>query len=213
MNLESTQGTVYVWFDPIESVFADVAVGFAIHHYENRRNITAGDITTSAFSSFGGVQYGAQLDLGYGFLYDTAIVAPIMRARYTRLETDTFAESGSGEFDLNTRYLGINEFLLGFGFRAAVRKGNAQVMYAPEMSFLYERELFNNLERTESDFLGAGAPFPTVQIKKERNRYLLGLGLNTHSSDKYVFSVKYELEIRDHYMANTGSLQLIHYWN
>jgi len=213
IDSRSTQGTVYAWFDPMESVFADVAIGFASHHFETRRNIAIGNIATSAVGSFSAIEYGAQMDLGYAFLYDNAVVAPIMRARYTRFSPTAFTEENAGDLDLNTRYLGKNTFLLGAGFRAAGRKGNAQVMYSPEISFMFFRELFNNLERAESNFRGGGAMFPTVQEHTQRNRYVWGVGLNTHSSDKYVFSVKYEMDIRDHYVGNTGSLQLTHYWS
>lgn len=219
-DLESYQLTLYGFFDPhidcVDDVigwYIDGLLGFASSNFKNRRNIYIGNFKTAGFSSFYGIQYGAQLDTGYTFLYQNLYIAPIGRFKYTYLMLNNYTESGAGGLDLSVANQDIQALLGGFGFRMAAQLGFVTMKFYPELELLYLYDFANQGQETVANFLGGGTAFATNGPKPGRNIGLFDLGFTAISNDHYVFSAKYELEYRNHFLGNSGYLELYHRWS
>lgn len=211
-NLQSVQGTVYSWIDLTNDIYIDTQFGFSSHHYKTRRNIGIGTITTAAFADFFGVHFGAQTEIGYAFLYDNLSVAPLVRLRYTRLSIDDYSENGAGGLNLTVQNQGMNEGIAGVGLRVVGKKEFAQAVYAPEASFMLAYDFYGDGQATSSRFLGGGPLFPTIGIKPAQTMMLFDLGVNVHTYDSYIFTVKGELDLRDHFYGYSGWVNLYRSW-
>lgn len=211
-NVQSVQGSVYSWIDLTDDVYMDTQAGFAMHHYKTRRNIGIGTVTTAGFGDFYGVHFGAQTEIGYAFLYDNLIVAPLTRFRYTRMSIDDYSENGAGGLSLTVQNQGLNEFIGGIGLRVVGKKEFAQAVYAPEASFMLAYDFYADAQATSSRFLGGGPVFPTIGNKPPQTMMLIDLGVNVHTYDSYIFTVKGELDLRDHYYGYSGWVNLYRSW-
>jgi|GEM_PF-3629572 len=211
-NLQSMQGSIYSWIDLTNDIYMDTQFGFASHHYKTRRNIGIGTVTTAGFSDFFGVHFGAQTEIGYAFLYDYLSVAPLVRLRYTRMQIDDYSEQGAGGLNLNVQNQGLNEGVAGVGIRILGKKEFAQAVYAPEMSFMLAYDFYADGQATSSRFLGGGPVFPTVGIKPAQTMMLIDLGINVHTYDAYIFTLKGELDLRDHFYGYSGWVNLYRSW-
>lgn len=211
-DLQSVQGSVYSWFDLTDAIYIDTQVGFASNHYKTRRNIGVGTVTTAGFADFFGVNYGAQAEMGYAFLYDYLTVAPVVRARYTRMALDDYSENGAGGLSLTVNQQGLNEGIAGIGLRMLGKKEFAQAVYAPELSVMLAYDFYADEQATQSRFLGGGPLFTTTGIKPPHKMLLVDAGVNVHTYDSYIFTVKGELEMRDHYYGYSGWVELYRSW-
>lgn len=211
-NVQSVQGSVYSWIDLTDDVYMDTQAGFAMHHYKTRRNIGIGNVTTAGFADFYGVHFGAQTEIGYAFLYDNLLVAPVTRLRYTRMSIDDYSENGAGGLSLTVQNQGLNEFIGGIGLRVVGKKEFAQAIYAPEASFMLAYDFYADAQGTSSRFLGGGPVFPTIGNKPPQTMMLIDLGVNVHTYDSYIFTVKGELDLRDHYYGYSGWVNLYRSW-
>ncbi|MFI4937524.1 MAG: autotransporter domain-containing protein [Candidatus Berkiellales bacterium] len=213
LNLISYQGTIYGWFTPMESVYLDTMLAICANNYQSRRNINIGDVHVSPIASYLGVTYGAQADLGYAFIYDNLLVAPLARARYTRVEVSAYSERNGGGLDLNVKNEGLNQFILGGGFRVATKKGSEVVMYVPEFSAMILYDMLAEPEQVVTNFLGGGGAFLTQGISPAHTSYLLGFGVDAISNDNWSCALKYELQIASHFIGNAGHFQLRYNWD
>jgi len=211
-NLQSVQGSVYSWLDLTDAIYLDTQFGFASNHYKTRRNIGVGTVTTAGFSDFFGVNYGAQAEMGYAFLYDFLTVAPVARLRYTRMALDDYSENGAGGLSLTVNQQGLNEGIAGIGLRMLGKKEFAQAVYAPEVSVMLAYDFYADEQSVQSRFLGGGPLFTTTGIKPPHKMLLVDAGVNVHTYDAYIFTVKGELELRDHYYGYSGWVQLYRSW-
>ncbi len=211
-NIQSVQGSVYSWIDLTDDIYVDTIAGFAMHHYKTRRNMGIGTFTTSAFGDFYGVHYGVQSEIGYAFLFDYLTVSPMTRLRYTRMSIDDYSESGAGGVSLTVQNTGLNEGVVGVGIRALGKIEYAQAIYAPELSFMLAYDFYGEGENTTSRFLGDGPMFQTIGIKPAQTMMLIDAGINVHTYDSYIFTVKGELDLRDHFYGYSGWVNLYRSW-
>lgn len=211
-DLQSVQGTVYSWLDLTNDLYLDTMIGFAHHHYKTRRNIGVGTVTTAGFGDFYGIHYGAQAELGYAFLYDFLTVSPITRLRFTHMLIDDYSEQGAGGLSLMVQNQSLNELVGGIGVRLLGKMEFAQAVYAPEFSFMLAYDFYGDEQITSSRFLGGGPLFPTIGVKPAQTMMLFDLGVNVHTYDAYIFTVKGELDMRDHYYGYSGWVQLYRSW-
>lgn len=207
------QGTFYGWFSPYDGYFVDTLLGFATQKYRQRRNININDvIVQTAHSKFYGINLAAQMDVGYAFLYKAAIVAPTIRARYSRLSVDNYTEVGLGGLDLAVKSSGYNEFVLGAGVRVGGKFNLYDAIYSPEFSVLVLNDFYNTPEAYTASFIGGGGPFLTQGRAPGSVFSLWGLGITAETPDGYTATLRYELEVRDHFYGNSGYFQLRYEW-
>lgn len=211
-DIKSWQFTLYSGWTSREPLYVDMMFGLASHQYRMERNILLDDFASAAVSQFKGSHYGAEIESGYAFSYNDLIVAPLAQMKFTHLKIGSYSESNNESLGLSVQNEDVNELLLGAGFRMARKLNHHQVVYVPELRAMLLYDLCGDREKTTSQFL-TGEVFHTKGAKNGRSLLLFDVGMNTHSSDNYTFSVKYELALREQYFGHSGYLQLRYHWD
>ena len=218
-SVKSYQGTAYGWIEFAHHVYMDAMIAYAHNDYHLNRIINVGPtLSTAAQADFNGDQFGAQADLGMAFSWDTAYLVPFARLKYSHLELDDYSEFGAGVLSLDVQNDEINTLMGGAGLKLGAKFGNSKgIYYVPEISAMVGYDMVQDGEGTVATFAGAaGVPGPTFAtdgIKPARTLFNLGLGLNTHVCDRGIFTVKYNLEIRDEFVGNAGFVQWTYLWS
>lgn len=214
VDVESFLTTFYGWFEPIESFFIDSMLGIAAHKYSTTRNMAFGTLAQSATANFYGLEYGAQMDLGYAFLSsENFYSAPFVRLKYTYLTIDNYTETGAGGLDLAVKNQSLDEAIAGAGVKFAIRKDFVTAIYIPEFSALVLYDFSGQAQEMQANFLGGGNPFYITGIKPAQTILLFGLGINAHTSDNYTFTLRNTLEVRDHFLGYDIYAQLQYTWD
>jgi hypothetical protein len=222
VNINSYQTTFYGWFQPMQmcssalapSLYIDTMLGVATHKYDTLRNINIGTVNAQSTANFFGLQYGAQMDVGYAFISsDDWYVAPVARFKYTYLQLDDYSETGAGGLSLNVLNDDLDEVIAGIGIRLAAVKNYVQAIYVPEFSVMLLYDFAGSVQQSQSNFLAGGNPFYTNSIKPAQYIQLYGLGINAYTSDNYTFSIKVNFEHRDHFYGYDGFMQLHYKWD
>lgn len=224
LDVYSYQLTFYGWFGPKPcysqappSWYVDAMLGLVANSYKSRRNINIGtgasQIISTSHASYRGTMLGAQTDIGYAFNYDNFAVAPLVRFKYTHLEADDYTETGSGSLDLTVKNDGLSEWVAGIGFRMAGIREYVEAKYIPEFSAMILYDFAGDRELTTSNFAGPIVAFETLGIKPAKTFYLFSLGIDGISKDNYACTLKYELELRDHFIGNTAYVQFRYQYN
>ncbi|MBI2791422.1 MAG: autotransporter domain-containing protein [Gammaproteobacteria bacterium] len=222
VNINSYMTTFYGWFQPMQlcsseaapALYIDTMLGFASHEYDTQRNISIGTFNAQANANFFGMQYGAQMDIGYAFISsDEWYVAPVARFKYTYLDISTYSETGADGLSLSVVNEPLDEVIAGIGIRLAAVKNFVQAIYVPEFSVMLLYDFAGSVQQSQSNFLIGGNPFYTNSIKPAQYIQLYGLGVNAYTSDNYTFSIKVNLEHRDHFYGYDGFMQLHYKWD
>lgn len=211
-NAQSYQGTFYAAFNPLGPFYVDGMLGVATHNFKEQRNLRIGTISTSALAHFYGYSLGLQAEAGYGFLYDDFTVVPMARVKYTRLELDSYSETGANGLNLYVKNQGLNECIVGTGVRVGLKREYAQAVYLPEVSAMVLYDFSADQQKTTARFFGGGGVFVTQGIKPKHAAYLFSAALEAFNYDNYSCVLKYELTVQDHYFGNTGSFLLRYHW-
>jgi outer membrane autotransporter protein len=203
-------------------MYIDAAIGVARNHFDTRRHIPiAGSLEhhehVVAKGSFDGTTWGAQADLGW-FAVDNEdyFLVPIARLRWSHLDLDNVREKGAGDFGLHVRNDSSNEFLGGLGFRLGGKYETGNVQYIPELSAMVAYDFDHSHNKARSNFLGdPDGVFSFISENSVSNRtsFDVGLGVNAHMGKKSIFSIKYNLELRDQFVGNSGFVKYYYIWS
>jgi uncharacterized protein with beta-barrel porin domain len=207
-QVNSYQGTFYVQSEPIESMYLDGMFAVVSDSYRINREIDIVNIFENASAKFRGFHYGGQVDIGYLLSDEGYLVVPFMRFRASRLEINSYTEDGAGGLDLSVERDDLNEFLGAIGIRLAFRRDFADATYVPEATLMVGYDFIADNQMLISNFVGQGPSFTTIGVTPPRTSYTLGLGVDVHTADHFIFKIKWEIQERDQYLNNTGYLQL-----
>ncbi|MFI4938661.1 MAG: autotransporter outer membrane beta-barrel domain-containing protein, partial [Candidatus Berkiellales bacterium] len=142
----------------------------------------------------------------------TYYVAPFARLKYLHLQLDDYTETGADDLDLSVSNSDVNEFQGGIGFKVGSAMPYGDVVYVPELSALIGYDFNNDGEQSIAGFVGGGPAFATNGVKPGRTVFDLGLALNSYVSQNSIFTVKYDLEVREKFTSNVGYLQYTYLW-
>lgn len=213
-SIKSWQGTAYGWFEFTHGLFLDAMVAYAGDDIKTNRVIGVNEILTAAQASFDGNHWGAQTDLGWRVVNDGSLYfAPFARLKWSHLDLDDYTETGAGDLNLTVANSDLDEFMGGLGFRLGSRWESGNICWIPELSAMIGYDFENDGEQSVAAFGGApDIAFTTDGVKPGRTIFNLGLGLNANVSACSTFTIKYNLELRDDFVGNSGYLQYYYLW-
>jgi len=213
-SIKSWQGTLYGYFDFEYGIFLDAMVAASVNDYKLNRVIAANRFTTAAQASFGGIQWGAQADLGVSML-DNAdyLFAPFVRAKGIHLSLDNYTETGAGDLGLSVKDRDVSELTGGIGVKLSTIWEYGTVAYVPELTALIGYDFVNDGESPTANFIGGGPAFITNGVTPSRTLFDLGFGLNVIAEKHAVFTLKYDLEARSSFWGNAGYIQYSYRWS
>lgn len=207
-SIKSWQGTAYGWFEFIHGIYIDAMIGSASNNYNTNRDIQVGTFRTGAYADFDGSQWGAMTDLGWSAINDEIyFFAPFARLKWIQLKLNDYAEKGAGALNLNIANNEVAEFMGGVGFRIGSIAYSHHIKWVPELTAMIAYDFENDGEVSVASFLGAGPSFSTNGIIPGRTIVDLGFGINAYDAVRSMFTIKYNVELRDNFIANTGFLR------
>lgn len=203
LTVKSWQGTLYGQFEFMHGLYLDAMFGIASNDYDLNREINIGTLSAVSSADFDGTQIGLQGDLGWAAVNcEDYYFAPFARLKYVHLDVDDYTENGAGGLSLNVQNNDINEFLGGLGFKVGTTMQSGGMLYVPELTAMLAYDFTNDGEQTIANFVGGGLAFATDGVKPGRTIFNLGLGVDAYCANKSVFTLKYNLELRDSFVGN-----------
>jgi outer membrane autotransporter protein len=190
--------------DPQMSFDFQLALGHG--NAEGARTIAFMPGSPVARSDYDSLSFRASgaLSRAYAMGGNTEIV-PSIRADYTLVKTDDYTETGAGALNLNVASDTTKAFIVGLDATVNHRANETTVLTA-NAGVGYD--LLDEDASVTSSFAGGGAAFSTPGIDSERIVGRLGVGVNVQASEGLTFSARYDLEAREDFSNQTGSLRM-----
>jgi outer membrane protein OmpA-like peptidoglycan-associated protein len=203
------QATVYFvhengpWF-----VTADASIGFS--DYSGTRSIIFPGIDRTAHAGYDGQDYTAYIATGYHFYVADFTVTPLVSLQYSRVNLDSYTETGAGQIDLAVNSQNYDFLESGLGVKVARDFTSENGTFVPEIHFRWLRDLYNPMLQNTAAFNIAGSPsFTTPGLKTADDTFDIGVGV-TLLSDRRRWSLEavYDYEWRsDDYAAHQATLK------
>ncbi len=212
-NIRSWQGTTYAWIDYANGMYINAIMGLAFNDYDVDRTIRFNQINTVSNGNFNGWQFGLQTDAGWFLINNNDyFVTPFARLKYTLLSLDNYTETGAGPLSLRVDNQSIDQLLGGMGVKFGKPFTSKHLVFIPEVTTLVSYDFVNDGEQSTSSFVGNSLEFATNGIKPGRAAFDLGVGVSTHIDEQSIFTIKYDLELRDKFNANSAYLEYYYLW-
>jgi outer membrane autotransporter protein len=209
--INSYQGTLYGWFEPVENWYIDWMLAGAALKYHTFHHIAVGNVVNTAISDFNGHQYGGQVDVGYVFANNGYYISPLMRLKYTHLALDSYEEKEMGGVGLSVQGQDYDEFTFGAGARVATQFTCQQVNYIPEISALILHDFANDGQTSIAAFSGGGPNFTTNGLIPGSTIVDLSAAMIVQQN-RAVWMMKYDAQLREKFVSNTLFLEGYYYW-
>jgi outer membrane autotransporter protein len=202
-DIDSYQATLYGSM-LMEGWYLNGDVGLGKHNYDARR-IVLGGIVNGSHDAW---QYTARVDAGWPIQMGKATVTPVAALTYSRLNQDSYSETGVGA--LNVTGKDTDSVRSGLGAKAHIPLGEGTVNTALELRAIWNHEFGSTSQDTTASFVDGGSAFTTSGVKTARDGANLGASLVLSHSDKDVLQnllLSYDAEIKDQYLSHTARLQ------
>lgn len=212
--IKSWQGTFYGSFEFQYGIYLDAILGIGTNHYQLNRVIGVNNLNTAEKSSFSGTQWGLQTDIGMIMPSDSMwMMAPFIRFQYLSLQLGEYTESGANDIRLNVQNSDPDNFMAAIGIRFATAVPYGCCDLIPDATVMLGYDLQQDAAPTTAAFVGGGPLFVTPNALPRRTLLDIGIGMNLLTSADTVLTLKYHLELRNKYNANTLNLQYYFPWS
>jgi len=213
-NILNLQATLYGSIHFEHGIFLNGIVAGSANDYQRNRVIAVNDLMTQARGTFGGMQWGGQVDLGMTMV-DSGdnFIAPFVSVKSMFLSFDRYTETGAGDLGLSINNSHVSEWMGGVGLKLSTVWQLGKLGYAPTLTALMGYDFVNDRQSSTAHFIGGGPVFSTPSAKSAPMLFDLGVGLNVLSDKEMVFSVKYDMQMRDKFLSNAGYVQYSYQWS
>lgn len=196
-DVSSNTLSVYgAWVDGPQSLVGSLSYGKSAN--EAKRYV-AGEKLSADYDS---KTVAADLVAGYDIhLDDKFTVQPVVGTRYTKVDIDSFSETGSAAA-LRTGSQTIEVFDIGAGLNLSANLGS----FKPSARLMAYRDLARDTAETTSAFLLGGNTFVTTGAEATKWTYEAGVGLDW-SRDNYTVGASYDYTRKADFNADTFSVK------
>lgn len=194
-----------------EHVFLETALSYGRQSYENSRKVEVGSIQRVAESAHGGNTLQAYLGGGLSAGIAPLTVEPLAGLQYMYLGEAGFSEEGAGSVSLNVQERTSHSLVSDLGMRLGLcldtRRGNL----SSELYAAWRHDFPVDGGTITACFVDApDAPFTISAPRRQADGVLLGASLTLKEFDRFSAVLKYSLELRGQYAANSLTGE-IHY--
>ncbi|MGD9591831.1 MAG: autotransporter outer membrane beta-barrel domain-containing protein, partial [Candidatus Berkiella sp.] len=212
-NIRSWQGTTYAWIDLANGMYVNGILGLAFNDYDVDRTIRFNQINRVSHGNFDGWQFGLQTDAGWFLINNNEyFVTPFARLKYTLLNLDNYTETGAGPLSLSVESQSLDQLLGGVGVKFGKPFVSKHLVFIPEVTTFLSYDFVNDGEQTTASFVGNSLAFDTNGITPGKVAFDFGVGVSTHIDEQSIFTIKYDLTLRNHFNANSGYLEYYYLW-
>ncbi len=208
-------GTIHGGAYLVQNMFLNAMIGGGYHLYDTERKVQFGALNRTATASPDGFEFNAMLELGVEVpVANTGwVLYPVISVIYSRLDIDSYTESGAGALNLTVDEQTVESFLTRAGVRVTTEHRAGDTMIIPQFQALYQNESEDQARTVTARFAGAGGGafgFQTTDIGQDS--VILGAGVTVIPDDTNSFYINYDVELgRDNYTVQ--NLQAgVHFW-
>ncbi|EHJ93955.1 autotransporter family protein [Vreelandella boliviensis] len=172
-DVEGHAFTLYSGYE-LGHYFLDASLTYGLNNNESERHIAG----TSAQADYDSDLLGINLVGGYGYdLQNGLLLEPRFAARYSRVETDSYQESGSSAaLRVDEQRQEIAE--LGAGLRLAGRFSAGKGILEPQAMLMGYRDFADDRATSTASFVRGGASFVTQGADPANTTYEAGVGVD-----------------------------------
>ena len=181
-----------------QMAFLNGFVGGGYHLYDSERTMRVGGLTRTADAS----PDGLQLDISFGAGINVPIedtpwsVYPTISLYYSRLEIESYTESGAGSLSLDIGKQKAHSLRTQIGARLAGMYQVGDMTLIPEFRAMYQNEAEDQSRGVSAQIASGGAGafrFNTTPIG--RDSFILGAGMTVVNQDDIQWYVDYSTEL------------------
>ncbi len=186
-------------------VSGDLSVG--LNDYTGTRHIAFPGFDRTAHAGYNGEEYTGLLNAGYRSYVEGFTVTPLASLQYSRINLDSYGETGAGAVDLNVHSQSYDFLESGLGVKVSRDFASEAGTFVPEVHFKWLRALNNPKLQNTAAFAVPGSPtFTTPGLKTADDTLDAGLSVTLLSNGrKWAVEAGYDYEWRsDNYSAQQG---------
>lgn len=172
-----------------------------------RHNV--GGIGLNAQANYHSDQYGGKVAVARDYKFDSLRLTPTLFLNYTRVDTDSYTETGAAGASLRVINSGLNVLDLGIGVDAGwkLKPFSDGTLLEPTLHATYAYDATGDRVQTTANFTGAGAAFAANGFSVARSRGNIGGGLSYTASQRLQFRAGYDYEFKSDFSAHSGYLR------
>jgi len=208
-GFDTYQATAYVR-EEFGALFVSGDVSVGLNDYTGTRHIAFPGFDRTAHAGYNGEEYTGLLNAGYRFYVEGFTVTPLVSLQYSRINLDSYAETGAGEIDLNVNSQTYDYLESGLGVKVARDFESEAGTFVPEGHFKWLRALNNpTLENTAAFAVAGSSTFTTPGLKTADDTLDAGVSVTLLSNGrKWAVEAGYDYEWRsDNYSAQQGMVK------
>ena len=202
-NADSYQGNLYGNLAR-DAFYLNGILSYAYNRYDASRHIVFGTTDRIATSNYGGQQYSAYLEGGYGFKNGGFDITPLLSLQYMRLNINDYVESGADSLNLNVDAQRYNMLQSGLGAKIAYPIAGKSLRFIPEMHAKWFYDFVGDPQQVASTFTGGGASFATQGIDPAKSSYNLGAMLTIMTTRNVTLTMNYDFDMKADFYSHNG---------
>ncbi|WP_417788903.1 autotransporter domain-containing protein [Terasakiella pusilla] len=205
-DINSYQMTVYGDYTA-DSFYVEGMAGYARNNHEGQRTISVGGLTRQANADYDSNQYMASVGAGMPIqISGDTFFTPTAGFAYTHVSTDSYTETGAGNWNLNVNSKDINSSVasLGAKMHTKFQAGNGSLI--PEVRAGISYDFSGDEAVATSSYTGGGATFTTTGAEVEQFGGNVGLGL-TYDDGAWAVGANYEADLKSDFVGHSATLE------
>lgn len=211
-EIEYYQGSLYGDVNLSNPMFINWMVAATYLNYDQNRTIRLNNTRVPVKADYHGWQYGARAELGYVFGKLSFHTVPTLALTYSYLGTEEYTEHGAGTANQKVSSSSQDNLQAEFGVKLVNNIVVDPVLTQPEVHARIRYGLFDNQQKTSSQFVSIGPAYDTVGYLPTKESYNAGTSLTIFGENGVVFSVSYDYDFKNDYRAHTGFVKLRYEW-
>ena len=207
--IRTITGSAYGSFSA-EHLFVNTALSYGRQSYENSRSVEVGSILRTAESEHGGNAFLAYLGGGLSAGVEPWTVEPLSCLQYMYMGEEGFSEEGAGSVSLNSQERSTHSLVSDLGLRLGLSFDTGRGKLTSDLYASWRHDFTLNEGTITASFADApDVPFTISGPEIRANGVLLGASLVFKDFARFSATVKYNLELRGQYRANSliGEIQ------
>jgi outer membrane autotransporter protein len=206
VDIDSYQFTAYGGYTA-DTYYIEGMFGYAHNNNDGQRTIVVGPLTRTADADYNSNQYmfgvsgGIPIQIG-----GDSFFTPTAGLAYTHLSTDSYTETGAGNWNLRVDSDDVDAIVgsLGAKFHTRIKQGTGVLI--PEVRGGISYDFSGDEAIATASYTGGGAAFKTTGSEVDQLGGNLGLGL-TYDDGTWSVGTNYDTEIKSGLTGHSTSLE------
>jgi outer membrane autotransporter protein len=206
VDVDSHQVSLYADYTA-DNFYVEGMAGYSFNENSSERTIAFSGLNRKASADYDSDQFMLSFGAGMPFKAGEAYFTPTVGLQYTSVETDSFTETGAGNFNLTSTPDDIAVMMgsVGAKFHANIESGD-QILQ-PMIRFGVSYDFEGDNAATTASYTGGGAAFKATGAESVDFSTNGGAGLSMISGSQSL-SANYDVSKKEDFIAHSGSVTL-----